>query len=114
MAGFTPMESRPVFYRDERFRKRMEWSFLPAIGFVLGLVNINLKYTLLIGGTAILLSNWVLRPVAETLIVEPLFAAMRRETGMENDKTAKTLDKPRRKSAQPAAESPDEETGSGS
>ena len=46
LAGFTPTESRPAFYRDEPFRKRMEWSFLPAIGFALGLVNINLKYTL--------------------------------------------------------------------
>jgi hypothetical protein len=73
MAGLTPMESRPAFYRDERFRKRMEWSFLPAIGFLLGLININLKYTLMIGGGAIFLSNWVLRPAAETLIVEPLF-----------------------------------------
>ena len=73
MAGFTPMENRPAFYRDERFRKRMEWFFLPAIGFLLGLININLKYTLLIGGAAVLLSNWVLRPAAETLIVEPLF-----------------------------------------
>ena len=73
LAGFTPMKSRPVFYRDERFRKRMEWFFLPAIGFLLGLININLKYTLLIGGGAVLLSHWVLRPAAETLIVEPLF-----------------------------------------
>lgn len=72
-AGFTPMGNRPAFYRDERFRKRMEWFFLPAIGFLLGLININLKYTLLIGGAAVLLSNWVLRPAAETLIVEPLF-----------------------------------------
>ena len=85
LAGFTPMESRPVFYRDERFRKRMEWSFLPAIGFVLGLVNINLKYTLLIGGAAILLSNWVLRPAAETLIVEPLFRRYAKGNG--NGKT---------------------------
>ncbi len=85
MAGFTPMESRPLFYRDERFRKRMEWSFLPAIGFVLGLVNINLKYTLLIGGAAILLSNWVLRPAAETLIVEPLFRRYAKGNG--NGKT---------------------------
>jgi hypothetical protein len=73
MAGFTPMESRTAFYRDERFRKRMEWFFLPAIGLVLGLININLKYTLLIGGAAVLLSSWVLKPIAETLIVEPLF-----------------------------------------
>lgn len=73
MAGFAPMESRLAFYRDERFRKRMEWFFLPAIGFLLGLVNINLTYTLLIGGAAVLLSNWALRPAAETLIVEPLF-----------------------------------------
>ena len=73
LAGFTPMESRPAFYRDEQFRKRMEWSFLPAIGLVLGLININLKYTLLIGGAAVFLSNWVLKPIAETLIVEPLF-----------------------------------------
>jgi hypothetical protein len=87
MAGFTPMESRPLFYRDERFRKRMEWSFLPAIGFVLGLVNINLKYTLLIGGAAILLSNWVLRPAAETLIVEPLFRRYAKGNG--NGKTQK-------------------------
>ena len=85
MAGFTPMESRPLFYRDERFRKRMEWSFLPAIGFVLGLVNINLKYTLLIGGAAILLSNWVLKPAAETLIVEPLFRRYAKGNG--NGKT---------------------------
>jgi hypothetical protein len=85
MAGFTPMESRPLFYLDERFRKRMEWSFLPAIGFVLGLVNINLKYTLLIGGAAILLSNWVLRPAAETLIVEPLFRRYAKGNG--NGKT---------------------------
>jgi hypothetical protein len=73
LAGFTPMENRPAFYRDERFRKRMEWFFLPVIGFVLGLININMKYTLIIGGAAVLLSNWVLRPAAETLIVEPLF-----------------------------------------
>jgi len=73
MAGFTPMEKRAAFYKDERFRKRMEWFFLPAIGFLLGLININLKYTLLIGGGAVLLSHWVLRPAAETLIVEPLF-----------------------------------------
>jgi hypothetical protein len=72
LAGFTPMESRAAFYRDEPFRKRMEWFFLPTIGFLLGLFNINLKYTLVIGGTAILLSHWVLRPAAETLIVEPL------------------------------------------
>jgi hypothetical protein len=84
-AGFAPMESRAVFYRDEPFRKRMEWFFLPAIGFLLGLININLKYTLVIGGAAILLSHWVLRPAAETLIVEPLF---RRYTkGNENGKT---------------------------
>ena len=73
LAGLTPQESRPAHYRDERFRKRMEWFFLPAIGFVLGLININLKYTLLIGGGAILLSPWVLRPVADILIVEPLY-----------------------------------------
>jgi hypothetical protein len=73
MAGLTPMENRPAFYKDERFRKRMEWSFLPTIGFVLGLININLNYTLIIGGAAVVLSNWVLRPAAETLIVEPLF-----------------------------------------
>ena len=85
MAGFKPMESRPVFYRDERFRKRMEWSFLPAIGFLLGLININLKYTLLIGGGAVLLSNWVLRPAAETLIVEPLFRRYAKGNG--NGKT---------------------------
>jgi hypothetical protein len=85
MAGFTPMESRPVFYKDERFRKRMEWSFLPAIGFLLGLININLKYTLLIGGGAVILSNWVLRPAAETLIVEPLFRRYTKGNG--NGKT---------------------------
>jgi len=73
LAGFTPMENRTAFYRDEPFRKRMEWFFLPAIGFVLGLININLQYTLVIGGVAILLSHWVLRPAAETLIVEPLY-----------------------------------------
>ena len=84
-AGFTPTENRPSFYRDERFRKRMEWFFLPAIGFVLGLININLKYTLLIGGGAVLLSNWVLRPAAETLIVEPLFR--RYSKGNGNGKT---------------------------
>jgi len=85
MAGLTPMERRPAFYRDERFRKRMEWSFLPAIGFLLGLININLKYTLMIGGGAVFLANWVLRPAAETLIVEPLF---RRYTkGHGNGKT---------------------------
>lgn len=85
LAGFTPMESRSAFYRDERFRKRMEWFFLPAIGFLLGLVNINLKYTLLIGGAAVLLSNWVLRPAAETLIVEPLFRRYAKGNG--NGKT---------------------------
>ena len=85
MAGFTPMESRPDFYRDERFRRRMEWFFLPAIGFLLGLININLKYTLLIGGAAVLLSNWVLRPAAETLIVEPLFRRYAKGNG--NGKT---------------------------
>ena len=73
LAGFTPMEKRPAFYRDERFRRRMEWSFLPAIGCLLGLININLQYTLLIGGAAVLLANWILRPPAEALIVEPLF-----------------------------------------
>jgi hypothetical protein len=85
LAGFTPMENRPTFYRDEQFRKRMEWFFLPAIGFVLGLININIKYTLLIGGGAILLSNWVLRPAAETLIVEPLFRLYSKGNG--NGKT---------------------------
>ncbi len=85
MAGLTPMGSRPAFYRDERFRKRMEWFFLPAIGFVLILININLKYTLIIGGGAVLLSNWVLRPAAETLIVEPLFR--RYSKGNGNGKT---------------------------
>jgi hypothetical protein len=73
LAGFTPMDKRPDFYRDEPFRRRMEWSFLPAIGFLLGLININLMYTLMIGGAAVLLFNWVLRPPAEALIVEPLF-----------------------------------------
>jgi len=73
LAGFTPMDKRPVWFRDETFRRRMEWSFLPAIGFLLGLININLTYKLLIGGVAVLLSNWVLRPPAEALIVEPLF-----------------------------------------
>jgi hypothetical protein len=79
------MKNRSVFYRDERFRKRMEWFFLPAIGFLLGLININLKYTLLIGGGAVLLSNWVLRPAAETLIVEPLFRRYAKGNG--NGKT---------------------------
>jgi len=32
LAGFTPMEKLPAYYRDEGFRKRMEWSFLLAIG----------------------------------------------------------------------------------
>jgi hypothetical protein len=73
LAGFAPMDKRPEFYRDETFRRRMEWFFLPAIGFLLGLININLTYTLLIGGAAVFLSNWVLRPPAEALIVEPLF-----------------------------------------
>jgi hypothetical protein len=81
LAGFTPPGSRPVYYRDERFRKRMEWFLLPSIGFVLGLININLQYTLLIGGGAILLSNWVLRPAADTLIVEPLFRLYSRGNG---------------------------------
>ena len=85
LAGFTPMESRAAFYRDEPFRKRMEWFFLPAIGFLLGLININLKYTLLIGGGAVILSNWVLRPAAETLIVEPLFRRYTKGNG--NGKT---------------------------
>ena len=85
MAGFSSMENRPAFYKDERFRKRMEWSFLPAIGFLLGLININLKYTLLIGGGAVILSNWVLRPAAETLIVEPLFRRYTKGNG--NGKT---------------------------
>jgi hypothetical protein len=87
MAGLTPMEKRAAFYRDERFRKRMEWSFLPAIGFLLGLININLKYTLMIGGGAVFLSNWVLRPAAEILIVEPLFR--RYSKGNGNGKTQK-------------------------
>ncbi len=85
LAGFTPMEKRPAFYRDEWFRRRMEWSFLPAIGFLLGLININLKYTLLIGGAAVLLSNWVLRPAAEALIVEPLYRLYSKGNG--NGKT---------------------------
>ncbi|NPV04707.1 MAG: hypothetical protein HPY67_08250 [Syntrophaceae bacterium] len=88
LAGFTPMEKRPPFYRDEAFRRRMEWSFLPAVALVIGLINISLTYTLAIGGVAVLLSNWVLRPPAEALIVEPLFRLYARGHGDGNAQNA--------------------------
>ncbi len=73
LAGFSPMEKRPPFYRDERFRKRMEWFLAPVIALLIGLINISLDYTMILAGPAVLVSGVFLRPVSEALIVEPIF-----------------------------------------
>ena len=73
LAGFSAAEKRPAFYRDERFRKRMEWFLAPVIALLIGLINISLDYTMILAGPAVLVSGIFLRPVSEALIVEPIF-----------------------------------------
>ena len=55
LPGGIHADGKPASFLQGRAIPETDGVLPPAIGFLLGLININLKYTLLIGGAAVLL-----------------------------------------------------------